>query len=186
MKISTPLIFVGLSFLLTYCGQQNGVKNDATVKDSVKTAVDTVAKLPPPPVNDKIRNGITLKSNILKVSQAFLLDDEGHVLPGNNLTDVNKYLTLRLIIDSGWVTANGIVKIGASEKVTASDGSQILDEKDLFAEGDEVSPTDANVIDIKVIIQRVIKLVDYYEVSFRVWDKIGAGEVTGTYRFNVK
>jgi hypothetical protein len=114
------------------------------------------------------------------------MDVDGKLVSDDNVVGINQYLTLRLIIDSGWVATNNIVKLGASEKVVASDGSVVLDEKDLFEGGDEVSPTDANVIDIKVIIQQVIKLVDYYEVHFRVWDKIGAGDVTGTYRFNVK
>ena len=186
MRITTPLIFVGFALLVARCNGLGGNKTDAS-KDSTKTAVDTIAKTPPPPPkNDKIRNGINLTSNILKVSQAFLMDADGKLVPDGNVTGINQYLTLRLIIDSGWVSNNNIVKIGASEKVVASDGSIVLDEKDLFEGGDEVSPTDANVIDIKVIIQQVIKLVDYYEVHFRVWDKIGAGDVKGTYRFNVK
>lgn len=185
MRISTPLIFVGLALFIARCGQGNS--NADANKDTTKIAVDTITKTaPPPPKNDKIRNGIKLTSNILKVSQAFLMDAEGKLVSDDNVTGINQYLTLRLIIDSGWVPNNNIVKIGASEKVVASDGSIVLDEKDLFEGGDEVSPADANVIDIKVIIQQVIKLVDYYEVHFRVWDKIGAGDITGSYRFNVK
>jgi hypothetical protein len=138
------------------------------------------------PVSGKIRNGIQLKPNGLYPTQAFLLDEKESLIEDDNLVKPNEYLNLRLVIDSGWIVNNGLVKIGAAEKVETSDGEVLLDEKDLFAAGDEVNASDAKVITLKVIITKVTKLYDYYLVTFRVWDKNGTGEVTGSYKFHLQ
>lgn len=133
----------------------------------------------------KIRNGVQVKATGLKVSQAFLVDQSGNLVPDDNLVKVNEYLTLRLFID-GWTTKAGMVNLGASEKLETSEKEIILDEKDLFAGNEQVTAEDAKVIALKVVLTGVNKLYDYYLVTFRVWDKNGTGEVTGSYKFNIK
>jgi hypothetical protein len=147
--------------------------------------VDVKDKKDAPAATGKIRNGIQLKATGLSVSQAFLLDQNGNLVNDDNTVKVNEYLNLRLIIDD-WTVKDGKVKLGASEKVETSDKELVLDEKDLFASINEVDPVDAKAITLKVVLQRVTKLYDYYLVSFRVWDKNGTGEVTGSYKFNIK
>ena len=149
----------------------------------VKEATDEAAKSS---TKSKIRNGINIKSNGLKVSQAFLVYGDGTLVPPENLAKINQELYIRLIIDSGWKVENGKVTLGASEKVTTSDGKAILDEADLFSGNDTVDEKDAGVIVLKVVINRVDKLYDYYQVNFKVWDKKGTGEITGDYRFNIQ
>jgi hypothetical protein len=133
----------------------------------------------------KIRNGIKLKSNGLHVSQAFLVYPDGSLVPEENLTKVNQYLKLILVIDKGWTVQNSKVQLGAAEKLTNSDGDVLLDEKDLFKGQDIVSATDAGIITLRISVTQVHKLYDYYQVDFKVWDKKSKAELSGWYRFNL-
>ena len=49
----------------------------------------------------KIRNGIQLKENGLKVEQAFLVFEDGKLVPSDNKIDVGQWVGLRLILN-GW------------------------------------------------------------------------------------
>lgn len=149
----------------------------------VKDATDEAVKISP---KTKIRNGINVKSKGLNVTQAFLVYEDGTLVPPENIVKVNQELYIRLIIESGWKVKNGKVAIGASEKVMTSEATTILDEADLFSGNDIVDAKDAGVIVLKVVLNRVDKLYDYYQVNFRVWDKEGDGEITGDYRFNIQ
>ena len=138
--------------------------------------------------SSKIRNGITLTENKLKVSQAFLLyEEDGSLVPQTNEVAIGKRIVLRLVIDSGFTITNGKVFPGASEKVQTSDGMVFLDEPDLFAAyADGVSPKDAGIISLYAQVTRIDKLYDYFLVTFRVWDKKGDAEVSGSYKLYIK
>jgi hypothetical protein len=131
----------------------------------------------------KTRNNIELKANGLKAEQAFLIYEDGSLVPEDNKVKVNQKVRLRLIM-SGWKEEEGKVYIGASEKISTSDGTVFLDEKDLFEAYDTagVTPKDAEVISLSAVITQIDKLYDYFLVSFRVWDKKSNGEVSGSYK----
>ena len=130
----------------------------------------------------KIRNGIQLKANGLKVEQAFLAYEDGSLVSNENKIDVNQKVVLRLIMD-GWKEENGKVMIGATEKLTTSKGQTILDTEDMFgAYPDGVDAKDAKYITLSAVITRLDQLYDYFLVEFRVWDKKGGGDVTGSYK----
>ena len=135
---------------------------------------------------EKIRNGIELNAKGLQVKQAFLLHSDGTLIPDDNKVNVGEDVKLRLII-SGWKEYNGFVFPGAAEKIAASDGAVLLDEPDLFVNYDNigVSAKDAEYITLTATITKVDKLYDYFLVSFRVWDKKGAGEITGSYKLHL-
>lgn len=138
-------------------------------------------------VNSKIRNGIKIKDNGLRISQAFLLYEDGTLVPESNEAKVGQKIQLRLIIDSGWNAVGGKVYPNASEKIETNDGATVLDEKDLFAGlTDGISEKDAGVISLSAVITRIDKLCDYYLVNFRVWDKKGSADATGSYKFYIK
>ena len=99
---------------------------------------------------------------------------------------MNEYINLRLIVDSGWVIKNDSVRIGAGEIIVSSDDEVMLENNDVFAENDVVGKEQARIITLSVIINKIGKLYDYYQVNFRVWDKNGSGSITGSYRFNIK
>jgi len=134
----------------------------------------------------KIRNGIQLKENGLKVEQAFLLFEDGKLMPADNKVDVGQWVGLRLILN-GWQKKEGKVFVDAEEQITTSDGKQLLDQKNLFkdyAEG--LSSEDAKALTLSARITAIDKLYDYFTVTFRVWDKQSQKEISGSYKLYLK
>ena len=134
----------------------------------------------------KIRNGIQLKENGLKVEQAFLLFEDGELIPSGNKIDVGQWVGLRLILN-GWQKQNGKVFVDAEEQITTSDGKQLLDQKNLFkdyAEG--LSSEDSKALTLSARITAIDKLYDYFTVTFRVWDKQSQNEISGSYKLYLK
>ena len=173
-KIMTPIFFLAVT-LFGSC--EVSVKQDPSPDNST----------PSKGTSSKIRNGIELKSKgDLKVSQAFLLFDDGTLVPSSNEAKVNQEVNLRLIIEDGFTKKNGMVEIGASERIETNTGQVLLDEKDLFANLGEIDAARAEALTLKAVITRLDKLYDYFLVSFRVWDKKGAGEVTGSYKLYIQ
>ncbi len=146
----------------------------------------TEATAPAKKTDSKIRNEITVQAKGLKIEQAFLLYQDGTLVPEGNKAKVGEDVNMRLII-SGWKEENGMVYPGAGEKITTSNNNVVLDEKDLFADytATGVKASDAKYITLTATITKVEVLVDYYEVSFRVWDKKGDGEITGSYKLHI-
>jgi hypothetical protein len=170
-------IIVGL---ITSCN--NDQQKNADTKNKVeKTQKMTTSNLRN---NIKIRNDINIKAEGIDLSQAFLLYDDGTLVPETNETGVGKPVKMRLIIDGGWKEQDGKVSIGASEKIETSDGGLVLDEKDLFADMPIINADDAKVITLTANISSLDKLYDYFLVSFKVWDKNGTGQITGSYKLS--
>ena len=119
----------------------------------------------------KIRNGISIQAKGINVEQAFLITEDGNLLPEDNKVKVNQKVRLRLIA-SGWTEKDGRIFIDASEKVETSDGAVFLNEKDLFRDYPEgLSPEDAKYVTLSVVITQIDKLYDYYRVLFQLKDK---------------
>jgi len=144
------------------------------------------AKISEKKESSKIKNGIVIKEEGVKVEQAFLLDHEGNLVSDKNLTKLNQLLRVRLILGPGFTTKDGKVYLGGSEKVVTSEGDVVLDEKDLFAGTEGLTPENAKIITMSVQLTSVVKLMDYYEVQFRIWDKNSPNAVSGSYRFNIE
>jgi hypothetical protein len=137
--------------------------------------------------SSKIKNGIELKTKgDLKVSQAFLLFEDGTLVPSSNEAKVNQKVNLRLVIDGGFTEKNGMVEIGAAEKIETNSGELLLDEKDLFRDLGEIEANRAKMLTLNAVITRLDKLYDYFLVSFRVWDKNGDGEINGSYKLYIQ
>jgi len=135
---------------------------------------------------DKIRNGIELKEKGLVVEQAFLLFEDGKLIPAGNKIEVGQWVGLRLIVN-GWQKNNGKVFLDAEEQITTSDGRQLLDQKNLFkdyAEG--LTSEDARALTLSARITAIDKLYDYFTVTFRVWDKKNQNELAGSYKLYLK
>ena len=122
----------------------------------------------------------------MKVEQAFLLFEDGKLIPTGNKIDVGQWVGLRLILN-GWQKQNGKVFVDAEEQITTSDGKQLLDQKNLFkdyAEG--LSSEDAKALTLSARITAIDKLYDYFTVTFRVWDKQSQNEISGSYKLYLK
>jgi predicted pyridoxine 5'-phosphate oxidase superfamily flavin-nucleotide-binding protein len=138
-------------------------------------------------VKSKIRNGISHPGKRDKCGAAFLITDDDNLLPEDNKIKVNQKVRLRLIA-TGWTEKDGRIFLDAAEKVETSDGSVVLNQKDLFREyQDGLSPEDAKLITLSVVITQIDKLYDYYRVLFQVKDKSDEQKsVEGSYKFYIE
>jgi hypothetical protein len=126
MKKNMITVFFLPVILLGSCNLTVDHKTPADQKDENKKS------------SSKIRNGIELHSKgNLKVSQAFLLFEDGSLVPSTNEANLNQAVNLRLIID-GFTESNGKTEIGAAEKIETNSGQLLLDEKDLFSNLGEI------------------------------------------------
>ncbi len=133
-----------------------------------------------------IKNDIVLDAKDVKVKQAYLVNEVRTPLDKNEIK-LGEKIRCVIVLDSGWTKYNGISFIGTSEKILTDNGKVLLDEPDLFKDYTEsgVSATDAEVVSINANITEKATGVDTYKVQFRIWDKKGSGEVTGSFKFKV-
>ena len=130
----------------------------------------------------KIRNDIQFKENGLKVEQAFLLFEDGKLVPSNNKVDLGQWVGLRLIV-AGWQKKEEKVYVDAEEQITTSNGKQLLNQKNLFKDyANGLSSEDAKALTLSARITAIDKWYDYFTVTFRVWDKQSQNEISGSYK----
>ena len=171
------LLFISL--VITGVACNNAAQLDEKSAKSDKTTAKSIS-------SENIRNDISVKANGLNVQQAFLMFEDGRLVPQDNKVEVGQKVNLRLIIE-GWEAKEGKVMLGASEKISTNEGTVILDEQDLFGSYPEgVNVADAGVITLSAIITRVDKLFKYFEVAYRVWDKRTDESVSGSYKLYLK
>ncbi len=147
----------------------------------VKTSADGSAAT----ATSKIRNGIELQEKELNVSQAYLQFEDGVLVPKDNKVELKQRVIMKLIID-GWKKEGDKIFAGASEIITTSDGQVMVNKEDLFADYKDGMSADNTGITLSAVINGIDKLYDYFLVSFRVWDKKGTGEITGSYKLYLK
>ena len=122
----------------------------------------------------------------MKAEQAFLVFEDGKLVPSDNKIDVGQWVGLRLILN-GWQKKNGKVFVDAEEQIKTSDGKQLLDQKNLFKDyADGLGSEDAKALTVSARITAIDKLYDYFTVTFRVWDKQSQNEVSGSYKLYLK
>ncbi len=135
----------------------------------------------------RIYNNIKLKATKLKIEKAYLIFDNGNAVPENNAVDFKNPVKMQVKIDSGWVSRDGKVMIGASEKIVTEDGTVLLDEPDLFAANTGVSPEDAKSLRLTASIHvREGSPPTSFTIFFNIWDKNGEGTMEGSYKLYSK
>lgn len=136
--------------------------------------------------SSKIRNGIILQENGLKVEEAHLINNDGSVMSNENKIDINDKVRMKLVL-SGWKAENEKVSVGAMERVLTSEGDTVLYEPDLFANlPGSIDEKDAKYITLAVTISKITKIFDHILVEFRVWDKKTNADVNGSYKLYFK
>ena len=169
-------LLLGLALLCNACNDSAKTDNAAKPEDKKTQSAGS----------ENIRNDIKLTTSGINVKQAFLLFDDGRLVPSDNKVEVGQKVNLRLIIE-GWDAADGKVMLGASERISTDEGAVLLDEEDLFAKyGDGVEAKAAEFVTLIAVITRVDKLFKYFEVTFRVWDKRTNENVVGSYKLYLK
>ena len=153
-----------------------------------KTVAKPVVKAKSAAAGTKVRNNVQLKTIGFKISEAYLVFDDGTTVPADNKVELNQNVNLLLIIDGGWKVKDSLVYPGASEKITLNTGYLVLKEDDLFASYDAtgVSATDARYITLKAVITELDDKKKFIIVSFKVWDKKSTSNVSGSYKLFIK
>ncbi|HET6768200.1 MAG TPA: hypothetical protein VFH08_12395 [Chitinophagaceae bacterium] len=148
---------------------------------SVKTYDKTQNK------DSKIRNGIKVNATGVKLEQAFLVKEDGTLLPEDNKIEVKQKIKLRLITN-GWMEKEGRVYLDAAQKVIISGGQVIFDQANLFSKDsiESLSVEDAKYINLIFWLNEINELFDFATVEFRLWDKMGEGVVEGSYKVYLK
>ncbi len=175
----TILIFCGL--LLSSCEFNCSIGKNKDAAENGKTVTSSTVE----------KNGTTLTNNIelntkgVKVKKATLLLPDNSRVSDDNMVNLNQKIKMVLFIEDGWTLKEGKNYIGGSEKIVSDDGQVIVDAADLFTDYTEtgIDPEDAKVISLSAVITQETGKSKYYEVTFRVWDKAGDGEITGSYKF---
>jgi hypothetical protein len=133
-------------------------------------------------------NGIQMKIKGFTVKEAALYLDDESKLPADNKVELNQRINLQIVIEKGWTEVEERVYPGGSQIIKLSDGYEVLKSADLFVSYDETGVTkeDARYITLNAIITNIKNKKNAVMVSFKLWDKKGSSEITGTYKFYIK
>lgn len=134
----------------------------------------------------QILNRVTVhESGGLKISRAFLTTESGELLNARNRISVGETVYLNLVVAQGWMAENGVVSPGASQTITTGEGEPVLSSPDLFGGNAPIEEAKAGQIRLKTIITNSRPDTRTFVVRYRVWDKKGSGEVTGSYQLHM-
>ena len=130
-----------------------------------------------------IKNNIKLDIwGDVTVNKAYLVYDEDKPVPAGNQAKLNQKIYLVLELNKSWVeNTEHLVNIGGQEVITASTGAEVLRSADLFEKLETIKAEDAKYIKFHAVITNMTKPFPFFTVKFRVWDKNGLSEITGSY-----
>ena len=135
-----------------------------------------------------VTNNISVTTKGFKVKKAILLYPDNTPVPDDNTINLNEKIKIALYIDEGWNLTNGRAFVGAAEKISTDAGVTVAETDDLFAadSGTGFTAEEAELITLSAIITNAGRGINYYVVTFRVWDKNGDSEIKGHYNFYLK
>lgn len=138
--------------------------------------------------NNAIKNGIQLKTKGFLVTDAYLVLDDESILPEGNKVELNQNVNMLLIIDGGWTEKEGRVFPGSKQIVKLSNGVEVSNSGELFEAFDQtgVASADARYITLNAGVPDLKDKKNYAIVNFKVWDKLGSAEISGSYKLYIK
>jgi len=138
--------------------------------------------------DEQVKNGIKINAKGFKVAEAYLFYDDETPVPEHNRVELNQNINLLLIIDSGWSVLEGKVFPGSKQIIRTSNGVEMHDSEELFAAFNDtgVPEEDARYITLNAVITELSDKKKHAVVNFRVWDKKGDSEITGSYKLFIK
>jgi hypothetical protein len=131
-------------------------------------------------------NGVSIQTKNIQLKKAYLRFVDGKEVPQDNKVAIGQPVDMWLEID-GWKQEQGRSYLGVSEKIVSSGMEHVFEEPDMMATHPEgASAEDAKLINIRAVVNTMDKQYDYFLVTFRVWDKKGDGEISGSYKLHVQ
>ncbi len=180
-KKSFRVLFIAI--VLSICNTQCN-----TESDKKGTVVNAVTSSDNNELNGAvIKNDIEIEASGVKLAEAYLMD-ENRIILTENTTTIGKKIYCVVKVDTGWTKANSLSYIGASERISADDGTVVVNATDIFKDYDltGLDAKDAGTISLSAVITQNSPAIDYFVVNFKVWDKKGKGEIKGKYKFKIK
>lgn len=133
----------------------------------------------------KILNGIVVhEGGGLTISRAYLTNASGLLIPSDNTIAGGDTACLNLVVAQGWIAENGQVTLGARQSIVTDRGEPVLSSPDLF-DGAKIGESQAGHLQLKASITQQRSDSPSFLVRYRVWDKKGSGEVSGSYRLRL-
>lgn len=132
-----------------------------------------------------LNNVIVHERGGLKTGRVYLAFDDGRLVPKTNSVALNTPVSLVLFIKDGWKVQNSGVSLDASIKIITNKGELVLNTPSLFTTSTLVNEADAAQINLRASISKTRSDIDYYIVSYRLWDKQGEGEINGYYKLYI-
>jgi hypothetical protein len=174
---------VALLFISAVCFAQK--KDKSAAKPVVKAVNKPV--IPAAVITANYSNGIGMNIKGFKVAEAGLYFEDGTKVPEGNMIDLNQKVIMYAVIDSGYKVIGGKVFPGSSERIVLSNGYEVLKTDDLFAAYNEgVKAADGKYISLKAMMTQIDNKDLEITVSFKIWDKKGNSNITGSYKLHIK
>jgi len=176
--------------IIAVLGCTSGFAQTTKAKPAAKPVAKPVKKpvAAKPAVEKTFDNGIKLSMKGFVVSSAKLYFEDGSVVPDDNTVEIDQKVVMQVVLDTGYKVTGGKVFPGGSEKITLSDGYEVLTSGDMFTQYDAtgVSPEDGKYISLKAVMKQLDDKSKAVNVSFKIWDKKSSSVITGSYQLHIK
>lgn len=132
--------------------------------------------------NATILHGIVVhQKGGLEISQAFLSHADGTFINNRNNVRLGEVVYLNLVVKGGWMAEGDSVAVGAAQNIVAENGQPVLSSPDLFANAGKIYKAKAAHLLLKTTLTKASSGAQKFLVNYRVWDKMGPGEASGSY-----
>ncbi|HEX8040493.1 MAG TPA: hypothetical protein VF490_15145 [Chryseosolibacter sp.] len=116
------------------------------------------------------QTGLSVGNKGFSIGESYLVGPD-NTRKADNKVPLNS--TVAIVVEGieNYVLKDGKAYPGLMLTVTDKDGKPVLDEQDLLASYDGVSPTDASVLRGTVTVGNPMRAGERYHVKMRIWDK---------------
>ena len=183
--IPSSILYISFALLLSSCEFKCSVGDQGTEPKKTKTVSSSTVEKD----GAIITNGVDITTKGVKIEKVGLFLPDDSRLSDDNLVSLGEKIKMVILIDSGWVVEDGKSFIGASEKISNNLGEVAVKAEDIFSDYTEsgIEAADAKAISLSAVITDIGNGgADHYVVEFRIWDKKGTAEISGSYKFYLK
>ena len=120
--------------------------------------------------NKDFLTGLSVTNNGFSIEGAYLVGPD-NVIRKTNEAELGSEMAVVIEGIENYELKDGKAFPGMSMVVTGKDGKDVINEPDLFADGDGYPPADASILRGTITIGAPMKSGEVYEVKIKVWDK---------------
>jgi hypothetical protein len=121
-------------------------------------------------VKKDLASGLSVNYNGFRIDETYLVGADDKAVDPDEVP-MNSDVSIVIQGIENYEIKDGKAYPGLLLKVTDARGNAVIDEKDLFSEGDGYSPEDAAILRGTVTVGTPMKSGETYHVLMQVWDK---------------